>query len=305
MNQILPGQSRLIWHKYMGHLREFMSHLFMFSHIRDPITRAISSYFELHRRNESKIVNNNMIGIDSFRYLLSTMKNIMDCSLANKTTKYSKMKNNYIGDIFFNMHIMPQMYFLTEHGNPWKSWPINYIGNMSDLYLSTFEILYYFYWNTSDGGYISKKDAFKMYKSKYHHGRDRHYKKYIDGGERTAVVKGYDILNYQIELDDLSDNDVRLICEIYWMDYICIPFPMPKQCNLTDLLLKHYGDDVVYRDCWEYNTENWSHSFVKGTQRVMPNAPNRQNAFLHAKHPFPPNRVRDPKWFKRSKTNKS
>ena len=46
------------------------------------------------------------------------------------------------------------------------------------------------------------------------------------------------------------------------MDYICLPFPVPTPCNLTELLLRHYGDDVVYKDCWEYETQEWDTEFV-------------------------------------------
>eukprot|EP01084_Bolivina_argentea_P103754 185828_1 len=268
MNAILPGQSRVTWNKYRGHIREFMSHLFMFSHIRDPITRTISGFFELHRRNESEISKNNLIGVDSFRYMLQLMNDRMDCSLSNKT-KQEKMSDNIIGATYFNMHIMPQMYFLTEASNPWKLWPVNYIGNMTELTESTFEILYHFYWNTSDyldiekqRKYLNKKEAFEIYNDKYHHGRNRHNQKYLDGGERRAAVKGRDVLKYQLEFDDLSDRDIKRICDIYWMDYICIPFDMPKACNLTELLLRHYGDDVVYKDCWEYNTQEWDGAFL-------------------------------------------
>eukprot|EP01084_Bolivina_argentea_P103753 185827_1 len=258
MNAILPGQSRVTWNKYRGHIREFMSHLFMFSHIRDPITRTISGFFELHRRNESEISKNNLIGVDSFRYMLQLMNDRMDCSLSNKT-KQEKMSDNIIGATYFNMHIMPQMYFLTEASNPWKLWPVNYIGNMSELYESTFEIFYHFYWNTSDYLEYEKKkkllsynEAQKVFKEHYHWGRNRHYEKYLNGGERKGKTTGENALLYQIEMNDLTDDDIRQICDIYWMDYICIPFDMPKACNLTELLLRHYGDDVVYKDCWEY-----------------------------------------------------
>ena len=132
MNNVLPGLGRTIWHSFRGHEREFMSHLFMFSHVRDPITRAISSYFELHRRNETDLMKNRMIGMDSFRFMLAMIMNRQDCFLANQS-KLQKMKRYSIGEIYFNMHIMPQMYFLTEAKNPWKPWPVNYVGNMSEL----------------------------------------------------------------------------------------------------------------------------------------------------------------------------
>ena len=133
-----------------------------------------------------------------------------------------------------------------------------------------FETLYHFYWNRSDylrygneSELLSYSDAQRVYNEKYHHGRDRHKKFYLDGGERKGKTVGDDALLYEIEVNELSDDDIRQICELYWMDFICIPFPIPKACNLTELLLKHYGDDVVYRDCWEYNTKEWDLGFVQ------------------------------------------
>merc|ERR1712051_560287 len=41
-----------------------------------------------------------------------------------------------------------------------------------------------------------------------------------------------------VERGDLSDDDLRRVCEIYWIDYICLPFEVPPQCNLTDLFVK-------------------------------------------------------------------
>ena len=115
--------------------------------------------------------------------------------------------------------------------------------------------------NEQEREHISREEAYKRFVENYHHGRDRHKKKYLEGGERVGKTVGQDALRYQIELNDLEDDDIRKICDIYWMDYICIPFPMPKQCNLTELLLRHYGDDIVYKDCWEYETKEWDETF--------------------------------------------
>ena len=92
-----------------------MSHLFMFTNIRDPISRTISAYFELHRRNKTDSMRNDMIGMDSFRFMLAVIMNRMDCKMANKN-KYQKMRDYAIGEIYFNMHIWPQMTFLTQAG---------------------------------------------------------------------------------------------------------------------------------------------------------------------------------------------
>ncbi len=214
MNNILPGIGRTIWYSYRNHIREFMSHLFMFGHLRDPITRTISSYFELHRRNETDLIKNHMIGMDIFRYLLSMMENRMDCSLTNT-----------LGDIYFNMHLMPQMYFLTEASNPWKIWPVNYVGNMSELYESTFEIFYHFYWNTSDyiqfenkTEVLSYNEALIVFKNHYHHGRDRHFKKYLNGGERRGEKIGTKRILYTTKtVDKISEG----IIELRWLNFAC------------------------------------------------------------------------------------
>jgi len=273
INAILPGLKRTTWHQFRKHIFEFMSHLFVFSHIRDPVSRAISSFFELHRRNETDLRNNHMVGMDSFHFMLSMMEDRMRCAMRNDTlwmgAANESRPDDMATDIYFNLHIMPQMWFLTAPYNPWRPYPVNYVGNITEIIQSTFDIAYHFYWNSSlyleakqKRKTLSEEKAWKEWNRHYHHGRNRHYKKYVNGGERKAVTKGNDVMKYQIEVDDLEEEDVRRICELYWMDYICIPFPIPAACNLTDLILKHYGDDVVYRDCWKYETVNeWDPAF--------------------------------------------
>ena len=74
--------------------------------------------------------------------------------------------------------------------------------------------------------------------------RDRHQK------DDAWFKKGAHAQN--VEISQFSDDDVRLVCEIYWMDYLCVPFELPPQCNLTHLVLKYYGTHVVYDDCYEF-----------------------------------------------------
>ena len=152
------------------------------------------------------------------------------------------------------------MWFLTEHGTPWKPWPMNFVGNVTEIKEDLFQILMAFLWN----GTMSEKEAREEFESQYLQGRDRHSSGYVDGMEQEggAKLKGDKLQKYQLEVGDLEDDEVRRICELYWMDYICIPFPVPKACNLTELLLRHYGNDVVYKDCWEYETQEWDTEFV-------------------------------------------
>merc|ERR1712061_558970 len=116
----------------------------------------------------------------------------------------------------------------------------------SEIKESTFQILNHFYWNTSEyknngknGKWNAEGVARGLFEKRYHHGRNRHNQKYLNGGERRAQVKGKSILKYQIEVDDLEEEDIRKICDVYWMDYICLPFPVPDACNITELLLRH------------------------------------------------------------------
>ena len=183
-------------------------------------------------------------------------------------------------------------------GNPWIPWPVNWVGNMTDITPSVFEIMWDFYWNTTDynkhwmtDDSMTKEEARKKFEEKYHHGRDRHKKKYLDGGERVGKVVADDALRYQIEKSDLTDDDIRKICDVYWMDYICIPFPMPKACNLTELLLRHYGDDVVYKDCWDYDTQDWDFAFQ---QKYLSGAIKRRGKDPSKNGAIPPQSVSSP-----------
>ncbi len=80
-------------------------------------------------------------------------------------------------------------------------------------------------------------------------------------------------MHYNLELDELNDEDIRLVCEIYWMDFVCIPFEVPKPCNITHLLLKYYNKYVSYDDCCqlkhELELENVSRSDL-GTLNSVP-----------------------------------
>lgn len=156
------------------------------------------------------------------------------------------------------------MSYLTKHTTPWGAWPINYVGNMTVIESDLFQILNHFWW--SQNNTISEVDARKVFDKAYSQGRDRHSNAYISGQEhheRHGIITGKALLKYDLEIDDLSDDDVRKVCELYWMDYLCIPFEIPKACNLTDLILRHYGEDVEYGECWEYRTREWDPQFVE------------------------------------------
>ena len=74
----------------------------------------------------------------------------------------------------------------------------------------------------------------------FFHERDRHNSEY--------GVKS--VQKYSLEDEQLSDEDIINLCDLYWMDYICFPFDMPKQCDIKKLLNDHYGKEVVYKPCY-------------------------------------------------------
>ena len=73
--------------------------------------------------------------------------------------------------------------------------------------------------------------------------RYRHKDSYRDYGDDVES-------DFNIQRANLTDDDIRTICEIYWIDYICFPFEIPNQCNITDLFVKHYNKHVSYNDCY-------------------------------------------------------
>lgn len=266
MRRTIRGLDRLTWKKYMEYdqVRAYMTQLFVFSFIRDPVDRLLSAHFEIRRRNYTMVAKSHQTGINSVKYLLKSMKNRLDCALAkNKNDSISSLK------IWYNIHLLPQMIYLTNFTSPWGFYPLNYVGYTKDLFNSTFEILYELYYkdNPRKKGDKTKKDAKNTYSSTYVHGRDRHSMDYLNNSNLMihpdAVLSPMELLNYEVEYDDLTDDDIRNICEVYWMDYLCLPFDIPKQCNLTQLFIKHYGENIVYKQCWDYTEDTYDPEFVK------------------------------------------
>merc|ERR1712110_1394128 len=76
-------------------------------------------------------------------------------------------------------------------------------------------------------------------------------------------VKGNRLRKYDLEVDDLSDEDVQRVCDMYWMDYLCVPFEIPRACSLERMILEHYGSDFRYKECWSYETRKFDDGFMK------------------------------------------
>lgn len=47
------------------------------------------------------------------------------------------------------------------------------------------------------------------------------------------------------EINNSSDI-INKICQLNWMDYMCLPFEIPKQCNMQQMFDTHYGKNILY-----------------------------------------------------------
>ena len=56
--------------------------------------------------------------------------------------------------------------------------------------------------------------------------------------------------NYSFEIDDLENQDIQRLCQIFWIDYLCFPFDLPPQCDLKTIFLQHFGNHMTYHSCY-------------------------------------------------------
>ena len=220
-----------------------LSKLFLFSYIRDPLSRFLSGFYEMKLRWNNEVITNefnffnytvfleenklheNDTGIQNIEWILSQMKSI---NIQENDGKIINQEKYY-----WNVHLFPQMYFLNDIR--WITHPLDYIGFIQNAKKSFLLIL---------DQYIKDFNA-SILDDQWHVLRNRHSNEYYH-----SHFKRYDINTTQ-----LRDEQIRKICELYWMDYICLPFDIPKQCDLKYLFDTFYGEDkyVVY----DYNFSNY------------------------------------------------
>eukprot|EP01084_Bolivina_argentea_P039542 73067_1 len=201
----------------------YLNHNFFFTYIRDPIDRSLSSYYELAVK-DTKILNqvlakdideDNVKGIYRYRLLMNGMLN-WKCSHLNKLQNINERKEQIIRRVWSgDPHIHPQMIHLLNHTFEW--FPYNYIGNLS----GDFD--------------ISFKMILDEFSDAYHQNKSLYYKYVTWARNRESGHYGNVLKEDVVTKNDLSDEDMKTICEIYWIDYICLPFDVPKACNISDL----------------------------------------------------------------------
>lgn len=129
-----------------------------------------------------------------------------------------------------DFHVHPQIVLLLN--KTFGYFPYDFIGNLSADFDAAFGLILDEF---SDAVHSNGS----LYGEYVQRARNRESGQYGEVDKKDVVKRA-----------DLSDDDIRRICEIYWIDYICLPFDIPPQCNVTDLFMKHYGDDVTYHDCY-------------------------------------------------------
>ena len=153
------------------------------------------------------------------------------CQHLNKAQNIQRRKEQSVRSVWTgDFHVHPQMVLLLNRD--FGYFPYDYIGNLTADFEAAFRMIL-------DEFSDSFHRNHSLYAEYVQRARNR------ESGSYGEVDRGN-----VVQREDLSDDDIRRICEIYWIDYICLPFDVPAQCNITDLFVKHYGDDVTYRDCY-------------------------------------------------------
>eukprot|EP01083_Nonionella_stella_P104928 301327_1 len=202
----------------------------IFTFIRDPLAKFLSAFYEVYYRivmeqqtgqthpnglpQSNETFNSSLSGIQILRIWIDHML-------------------QHPGD-FIDSHAFPNTKFL--QASDWSmSMPFNFIGHLDHLTTVLPELL---------APYIDDVE-FKvnttLWMQKYFR---RRYMKKLKRQKHKSLGK------YEVRKSELSDKDVRDICELYWLDYLCFPFELPEACDLEQLVLKHYGKDIEYLQCY-------------------------------------------------------
>ena len=257
----LPREIR--WIGDRNNFYRFFDGQYSFSYVRDPVGRFLSSFFEYKVRAddhvEEKYMNKIHDGDHTPQHLLKELAFIMQhrtvCEYDTRYKRYNYLPRTL--NIYWDDHLNPQMHFLLNDN--WDKYKLNYVGDMSMMQETLYKIMVEY----SDIN-VDELD-FDTFKKKYYHlERDRHTKAYQEANNpnkwpkqkkmrNTGQHDTQNIItkNLVLERKDMDDELIQLICELYWLDYLCLPFDIPKQCNITQLFLQHYGNDVVYDDCYK------------------------------------------------------
>merc|ERR1712228_519149 len=201
----------------------------IFTFARHPISKYLSAFLEVNKRyfdskwypvysSKKRIKLLKMLNITWLQYTKMTPLNILRMTLDKQLES---------GD-FIDEHYAPNAYFLNA-----MRINFNFIGHLQSLNNDLPQIL-------SDGE-IDSDEFMKKYCAKQRHGTD---------AEWTTFDLRQIIERFHLNISQLSAKDISDICELYWMDFMSLPFELPKECDIDQLIKKHYGKDIVYKSCY-------------------------------------------------------
>ena len=230
-----------------------------FSFVRDPIDKFLSAFHEVHLRY---FVTHEYLklpfavadkygdksGIQIMRMWIDAMQSrSADNELRQKRNlKFREKRKRWtrgepglvssrrrlMKGQWMDAHMHPNMRFLQDQN--WASnLPFNFIGDLKNLAHDLPQILEPFILDEE----VKRNHTKFMELVKKRRGRE------VNNSDPK-------VSKFHIERSALSDQDVSSLCELYWLDYLCLPFDIPPQCDIDKLIEDHYGNDVVYKDCY-------------------------------------------------------
>ena len=223
----------------ISQLFQDLNDIFLFTFIRDPIDHVLSAYFEalLRSKKLKQKLKSGKYKKNPFKLFNDVLKEMIKRqNEQNKILNFTK-NNSYIGvgwnrmgkskvtdfeyPYYHDMHLRPQTSYLLN--SQWKFFNLNYIGNLNNI---TSELYYMINQFFTHHGY-SKMD-YNTYNSTYLvHKRNHNDIKYNKGISK-------------IKRNMLNDTHIQMICELYWIDYVCINgLHVPKQCDRQSLIQKY------------------------------------------------------------------
>ena len=185
----------------------------------DPIDRFLSGFFELCKQNKY-----------NFDHTKSSIQNMRQL-LHRVHTNYNRYNLN-IYQKYYDTHLLPQISFLFDYH--WNYFPFDYIGFLNNSHKnpslfsnhSAIQIL-------NEYSPKSLKNFIKILKNR-----------------NSSYSQKYNRSRYIVNKTSLSPHDYQILCELYWMDYLCFPIKIPKMCSIKTLFKKHYYKDMIYNECF-------------------------------------------------------
>eukprot|EP01084_Bolivina_argentea_P104307 186778_1 len=228
------------------------SHTFAFTFVRDPISRFLSAFYEYNRRailysgyNRGKQISHQIL--NQFGMKLSQYKHSDPMKLLRDIFINTMLRNS---NTYLNDHFVPNMLFLIDQKNKSFNFNYNFIGNIQELDNDLPQIMEPFIRDEK-----LKNNSYSLMQTYFSRKRHR-TNKYSDYSSQSNIAqhigdRNKKLLNkFNVKESMLDDVDINNLCNVYWLDYICFPFDIPIQCNLTDIIIRHYGIDVEYKPCY-------------------------------------------------------